>query len=177
MIKFWQHRWGTKKRWWLKQNKHRHSLKIDHCYPTLCLTSCIRNSHCEGHEFINFDNLSPLLVWEQGLQPGKYCNLRTNLSAHFFFPSPLARVLAISACYRVISILKFYTCWTLSSRRSLWPGGSRGSCRPYSVASWNTGDSRDARWPLWARGTRRTRGARHWLFFPCKERKKKWSAN
>lgn len=36
-----------------------HSSKIDHRYPTLCLTFCIRNFHGEGSEFIDCVNLNP----------------------------------------------------------------------------------------------------------------------
>lgn len=42
-----------------------HSSKIEHRYPTLCLTFCIRNFRGEASEFIDCVNLSPLLAWEQ----------------------------------------------------------------------------------------------------------------
>lgn len=51
-------------RGWLKENKLWHSLKIDHFCSTQCLTSCTRNSHSASNEWINFDNLSPILLWE-----------------------------------------------------------------------------------------------------------------
>lgn len=93
---------------WFKQDKHRHSLKIDHCDPTPCLTSCIRNSHCEGNEFIDFCQLEPSLSVGTAQHAGKYCNLRWNLSTRVVFPSTPAWVLAVSACYRVITILGLY---------------------------------------------------------------------
>lgn len=119
-----------------------------------------------------FCQLEPPSSVGMGVQAGKYCNLRTNLSTRGCFPSPLAWAFAISPSYRVISILGFYTCWTLIARRSLWPGRSRRSCGPHSVASRNTRDSRDARWPWWARGTRGAWGPRHRLFSPCVDKKK-----
>lgn len=59
----------------IKQNKHWHSLRINHCYSAQCLTTWIRQPHSGGNELINFDNLSPLLVWESGDVLGEHCNL------------------------------------------------------------------------------------------------------
>lgn len=56
-------------------------------------------------------------------------------------------------------------CWTLSAWRSLWPRRSWRPCRSHNIASWNTWDSRDTRWPLWTWGTRGARWSWHRPFF------------